>query len=164
MKNNKIIKALIGTMMAATMTVGGASGSLPCMNTNDVAIVADAAYTAYCTGNFYKGCSWTNWISVKPTNPRNECEVKVAAYQENGRCNGGKFEVQIWSSSGRYVNYVHVKGSERIKLNYGYSGYNLRIRRTDTGGINTSKTIHWAVTEAGWYNIDYIGSSWNSRY
>ncbi len=166
MKNNKLVKALIGTAMAVTMTVGGVTGSLPFIDTNDTAIVAEATwdYTAYCTGDFYKGSCWTNWISVKPTNSRKACEVKVAAYQENGRCNKGKFEVQIWSSSGRYVDYVYVDGSRNIKLNYGYSGYNLRIRRRDTGGINTSRTIHWAVTEAGWCNVDYIGSAWNRRW
>lgn len=166
MKNNKLVKALIGTAMAATMTVGGATGSFQYSPTNSTSLVAEATWssTAYATGNFYKCKDWTNWISVKPSNSRNSCSVKVAAFQQNGRCKNGKFEVQIWSSDGRYVDYKYVDGSKTIQLNYGYSGYNLRIRRRTDDGINTSRTIHWSVTETGGYNVDYIGSSWNSRW
>lgn len=166
MKNNKIAKTIACAVMAAAMTVGGATGSFPYSITNSTSLVAEATWssTAYATGDFYKSTNWTNWISVKPSNSRNSCSVKVAAFQQNGRCNNGKFEVQIWSSDGRYVDYKYVDGSKTIQLNYGYSGYNLRIRRRTDDGINTSRTIHWSVTETGGYNVTTIGTAWNRNW
>lgn len=148
MKINKIVKTLACAVMAATLTVGGATGTLPFTGTdNNTAIVAEAAVSyGYNTktGDF-NGNNWSGWTTVNPRNSRNNAHIKVCAFRQNGKINSGKFKVDIYSGNWNYCGTVWCTGSKSISLNYGYDSYRVRIRRTDYGSNNVARTQYWSI-------------------
>lgn len=147
MKFNKISKVLIGTAMAAVMTIGSTTGSIPFMNMNDTAIVADAAvsYGYNTKTGCFNGNNWSGWTIINPNNNKRSSRIKVCAFRQNGKINSGKFKVDIYSGNWNYCGTVWCTGSKSIYLNYGYDSYRVRIRRTDYGANNIARTQYWSI-------------------
>ncbi len=152
--------ALAGMMMLSAVSV---PKMLPqdlqesCSIVQTVEIEADAVDVR--TGRFNNGGeSWTGWTYVEAKSGKNwrgqkyykTPKVKICTFNSMGWRSGGTMSVQVYSTSGAYVGTYKVKSGDKIKLNGGYSGYKIRIKRYVFNKFakdfdNTGKCVMWSI-------------------
>ena len=150
MKKNK----LAGVLMAALMSVSaiGAPTVMTKLGVDTpIAIVHNIeASAAYVTTGCFNGDNFSGYTYVYPKNSRKASKIKVCAFRENGKINGGKFTVYVYSSNGAFVKSQNISGSGYVTLNSGYSGYKIRTKRNNPWGRsaaadNRAKTVYWSI-------------------
>lgn len=109
------------------------------------ASAASVQYGSSVITGCFNGNNWSGYTRIYVNNARKTAKIKVCAFKQNGRIESGKFKVDIYSDDWQYCTTKWITGSATISLNYGYSGYRIRFRRTYTDGTNVSRTQYWSV-------------------
>ncbi len=168
MKNKK----LVGVLLAGIMTVSavGAPTTMTKLGlTEPVSIVqtieADAANVAVKRGRFQSPNSnkWTGWTYINATQGKKwngkkyykKPKIKICTFDLMGWRSGGTIDVQVYTSSGKFVKtYNKLQTAAYITLPGSYSGYKVRVRAHNYGsGIigagrtfeNDGRCVYWSI-------------------
>ena len=147
-KKNKIIAILASGVMLCSMAIVPNTQGESILASTGIVQTVEADASGVVRGCF-NGDSWSGQTTVYIANNRKKAKIKVCAFRQNGKINGGKFKVEV-TADGGYKKTYSVSGSGYITLNAGFSKYNIRIIRnnpwsSNKANDNRAKTIYWSI-------------------
>ena len=120
-----------------------------------LSIAVSASAETWRTGCFANN-SWSSSHRVYLNNSRKSATVNIYTYDAADRKSSGKFSIYITTPESRSFGYT-ISGKTSgyaLKLDYGYSQYDIQIKRYGTGSANVAACHYWGYRGNG--NVSWI--------
>jgi hypothetical protein len=154
-KKKLIATLTTGMMLCSALAIPTAQGE-SVLTTTGIVQTVDASAVTVKKGGFSNGTAWaspyylqnlyvssyTSWGKTKYRSPK----IKVCSFNAQGKKTSGKITVRITTPENKgWYKDIKFNSGQTKSIDYGYTKYNIQVRRTNTSGNNVENCYWWSV-------------------